>query len=45
MSKRSFWEDNPRLNPGRMWSGHPVLTREIYRRLSGGASDEHWLIW
>ena len=42
---RSYWERNPEAASKDQWTGNPVIAELVARRMSGGASPEHWLTW
>ncbi len=44
-SAKSFWEKNPEIASKDQWTGNPLIGEAVHRRMSGGASGEHWLTW
>ena len=41
----SFWEDNPHAAQESQWTSDPFIASAIYRRISNGESDGHWIGW
>ena len=42
---RSHWENHPEIASKDQWTGNDVIGEIVYRRMSGGKSSEHWLVW
>lgn len=42
---QNYWTHNPNAASVNQWTSHPQIAREVYRRMSGGKSDKHWLTW
>jgi ubiquinone/menaquinone biosynthesis C-methylase UbiE len=41
----SFWEANPHAAQESQWTSDPFISAEIYRRISNGESENHWIGW
>lgn len=44
-SDQNYWNINPDAGKRDQWTNDPVVSEEVYRRISQGASSEHWLQW
>ncbi len=42
---QAFWEMNPNAAAEKQWTQDPIIAREVYRRISRGESEAHWLTW
>jgi len=44
-SAKEHWERNPDIGFQDQWTSNPLIGEAVYRRMSGGGSSQHWLIW
>lgn len=42
---QAFWETNPNAAAEKQWTDDPIIAKEVYRRISRGESEAHWLTW